>query len=55
MQPKFELGKVVVKEEADYALVWVGQDAAFFLAKRAAGDGWKGWHFPLCRPPRSSE
>jgi hypothetical protein len=38
MQPKFELGKVVVKEEAALVLAWAGQDADFFLGKHAAGD-----------------
>jgi hypothetical protein len=38
MPPKFELGKVIVKEDAGLALVRAGQDAEFFLAKHAAGD-----------------
>ena len=38
MPPKFELGQVIVKEDASFALVASGQDADFFLAKHAAGD-----------------
>jgi hypothetical protein len=38
MSAKFELGKVIVKEDAGQALVHAGQDAEFFLAKHAAGD-----------------
>jgi hypothetical protein len=38
MPPKFELGKVIVKEDAGMALVRASQDAEFFLAKHAAGD-----------------
>jgi hypothetical protein len=38
MPPQFELGKIIVREDAGFALVASGQDAAFFLAKHAAGD-----------------
>jgi hypothetical protein len=38
MQPKFELGKIVIKEDAAFVLALAGQDADFFLAKHAAGD-----------------
>jgi hypothetical protein len=38
MEPSFRLGKVMVKEEAAFALALAGQDAAFFLDKHAAGD-----------------
>jgi hypothetical protein len=38
MPPKFELGKVFLKQAAGLALARAGQDAAFFLAKHEAGD-----------------
>lgn len=38
MPPKFEAGKVILKEDAALVLANSGQDAAFFLAKHAAGD-----------------
>ena len=38
MPPKFELGKIIVKEDAGVALVRSGQDADCFLTKHAAGD-----------------
>ena len=38
MKAKFELGKVIVKDEAAFALALAGQDAEFFLAKHAWGD-----------------
>jgi hypothetical protein len=38
MAGKFELGKIIVKDEALYALTLAGQDAAFFLEKHASGD-----------------
>ena len=38
MQPRFPLGKIVVKEDAAVALQSAGQDASFFLAKHASGD-----------------
>jgi hypothetical protein len=38
MSPKFELGKVIIKEDAAFVLARAGQDADFFLAKHAAGD-----------------
>jgi hypothetical protein len=38
MPPKFELGKIIVKEDAGLALVRAGQDADCFLTKHAAGD-----------------
>ena len=42
MPPQFELGKVIVKEDAALALAWAGQDAEFFLDKHAAGDWGEG-------------
>jgi hypothetical protein len=42
MQPKFELGKVILKADAGLALVRAGQDAEFFLAKHAASDWGEG-------------
>jgi hypothetical protein len=42
MPPKFELGKVIVKDDAALALARAGQDAAFFLAKHASGDWGEG-------------
>jgi hypothetical protein len=45
MQPKFDLGKIVIKEDAAFVLAWAGQDADFFLAKHAAGD-WGEDHYP---------
>jgi hypothetical protein len=41
MPAKFELGKVIIKENAALVLAKAGQDADFFLAKHAAGDGAK--------------
>jgi hypothetical protein len=38
MPPRFELGTVIVKEDAAFVLARAGQDADFFLAKHAAGD-----------------
>jgi hypothetical protein len=38
MPPKFDLGKVIVKDDAALVLARAGQDADFFLAKHAAGD-----------------
>ena len=38
MPPKFDLGRIVVKEDAAFVLARAGQDADFFLAKHAAGD-----------------
>jgi hypothetical protein len=38
MAAKFELGKVIVKEDTGTVLARAGQDADFFLAKHAAGD-----------------
>jgi hypothetical protein len=38
MQPKFELGRIVVKDDAAHVLAFAGQDAAFFLDKHASGD-----------------
>ena len=38
MLPKFDLGRVIVKEDAAFVLARAGQDAEFFLAKHAAGD-----------------
>ena len=38
MPPKFELGAVIVKDDAAFVLTRAGQDADFFLAKHAAGD-----------------
>src|SRR5262245_32159012 len=38
MSVKFELGKVIIKEDAAFVLARAGQDADFFLAKHAAGD-----------------
>jgi hypothetical protein len=38
MPPKFELGKVTIKDDAAFALARAGQDADFFLAKHEAGD-----------------
>jgi hypothetical protein len=45
MEPKFELGNVLVKEDAAFVLAMAGQDADFFLAKHAAGD-WGEDHNP---------
>ncbi len=42
MLPRFELGKVTIKEEAAYALAVSGQDASFFLDKHAGGDWGEG-------------
>jgi hypothetical protein len=36
--PRFDLGKITVKEEAAYALSLSGQYAAFFLNKHSSGD-----------------
>lgn len=38
MQPKFELGKITVKEDAAYALSVSGQDAEFFLQSHVCGN-----------------
>ena len=38
MLPKFELGTLIVKDDAAFVLARAGQDAEFFLAKHAAGD-----------------
>jgi hypothetical protein len=38
VQPKFDLGKVIVKQDAATALELAGQDAGFFLRKHASGD-----------------
>ena len=38
MPPKFELGKIILKEDAAFVLARAGQDADFFLAKHASGD-----------------
>jgi hypothetical protein len=38
MAGKFELGKIILKDEAVYALTLAGQDAGFFLLKHASGD-----------------
>jgi hypothetical protein len=38
MNAKFDLGKIVVKEDAAYALRVSGLDAAFFLEKHSSGD-----------------
>jgi hypothetical protein len=42
MPPKFELGKITIKEDAAFALARAGQDADFFLAKHATGDWGEG-------------
>src|SRR5262245_59290688 len=41
MPPRFDLGKVTIKEEAALALALSGHDASFFLDKHASGD-WGG-------------
>jgi hypothetical protein len=38
MSTKFDLGKVIIKENAALVLAKAGQDADFFLAKHLAGD-----------------
>jgi hypothetical protein len=42
MPPRFNLGKVTIKEEAALALALSGQDASFFLEKHASGDWGEG-------------
>ncbi len=42
MSPKFEVGKVTIKDDAALVLAKAGQDADFFLAKHAAGDWGEG-------------
>jgi hypothetical protein len=42
MRPRFDLGKVTVKEEAAYALSRSGQESAFFLDRHASGDWGEG-------------
>ena len=38
MPPKFELGTVIIKDDAAFVLARAGQEADFFVSKHASGD-----------------